>query len=169
MSRRKRSKWDWANALAKMLNHMLTGRGLSKSCPVCIDATIIRRLCNRQRGRCALSGVELSCPGVSELPKHTCLNSWRKKLERQNPSLYNCSPDLVRANSNLGWVPGNIILIAHMYYQLYNTVHSISGLKALCANLVEHDVIVPQAEALLPAPEKTPAVQESETTQDEHV
>ena len=148
MARRKRSSWDWADALEKMLRGTLYSQG--REYPEQTTAAIFRRLAARQRNCCALSGTHLLYPTVAELPTHTCLNKWRDNLARVRPTDSDCSPDLVKANAYLDWIPGNIILIAHRYYQLYNSTDGIAGFKACCANAADYRVTVPQAEALLP-------------------
>lgn len=170
MARRRRRKWDWADALEKMLR--ITLRRQDVECPDNVNAATMRRLAARQRNCCALSGMSLAYPETSELPTHTCLNKWRAALEQRNSTDAACSPDLVRANPLVGWVPGNILLIAHRYYDLYSSVNGLAEFRTLCEHLSAYKTVIPQAEALLPTPAEIAMAHEAKARQireDEHI
>lgn len=152
-----------------MLRIMITGNGLP---PSDLDDEVLRTLMNLQNYRCALSGIRFSLPSTTEFPVGTSINTWRDDIRTTRPVDYYNSPDLVRVSPFAGWVPGNVMLIAHWLYEMYNSGGSTSAFKDATSFLSTRRVVVvpaeqliklgiPEVEAQEPTPAQAPEVLEA--------
>lgn len=159
----RKRKWDIADAIAKSLNLRSYRRKEERTKNL---AVIIRAILKHQGYCCALSGKRLAFPPPSQLSWQTCLTHWRRKIRHIEPDMYARSPDVVRVSNYDGWVPGNIIIIAHSLYELYMSTEGVFDFKDLCTTMSTRRVVVVQPDVITAA---ITAADAEELIIDEHI
>lgn len=120
--------WDFGAAICKATSlHTISLRGADGMWTKQIDATTVRVIMQLQQGRCAITQQQFLYPHDTEaLPQGSTLDTWANMLSFDEVQL-NLLPVLVRATPNLGWEPGNVVLITRMALPIYRHTKSLLG------------------------------------------
>ena len=120
--------WDFAAALCKSTAmHVARSRGADGEWTQQVDANAVRALMQLQGGRCALTRLRFTCPNDYEaLPKGSTLEAWAEGQVLDDRQMHTL-PVLVRASHAVGWVSGNVLLIARMVEPVYRHCDGIVG------------------------------------------
>jgi hypothetical protein len=124
--------WDWAKALLKSTRMSLyhdegKNKDRARDHTTSLSPADIRALMQFQHGRCALtSHIRLVYPErEGSLPKNMTFACWAKTIPEDQQQ---CTPVLVRAVKAQEWMAGNIMLIARVYYPLYEFYDTLADI-----------------------------------------
>ena len=136
-------KWDWAAALCKTVKN--TAQREHQVWGGTFDAELLRCLYQLQGGRCALGNQILITP-ADTLIKGAGISKWRDGLP--DAVTRGLSIDIVCVDPATGWIAGNVMLIAHMYVDLFVQAGSIVRFKEWCEKPIDTKVMVYDTYAL---------------------
>jgi hypothetical protein len=97
------------------------------------DYDMLRALMHLQQFTCLVSGLQLVVPERTwpGEPKFPGWAVWRDTLTTEARQR---TPELVRVTATNPWVPGNIILIANLWYDIYDRAGGLAECRTVCRN-----------------------------------
>jgi hypothetical protein len=143
--------WDWACALQKATRmHVAWQKGKSGHYIDTLNEDMLRALMVSQEQRCVLSRMAVRIPTLVELQVlsknkngyNITLTAWAETLSESDRRRV---PVLVRVDSTVDWVPGNVMLICSFLEAFYTQCSSLPAFRNYCNELIESSKIIQPA------------------------
>lgn len=128
-------QWDGAQALCKSIK-VRAGRA-GEGYDVMLDGETLRCIRAIQCDRCAISGLPLLYPEY--VPTNAGSEKWRDQLPPEKRAF---AVDAVRADRTLSWTAGNIMLVCHMFVDMYDAVGTAEMFRRVCRSAADYGVHV---------------------------